>query len=58
LKLADAAFGEINEERWRPECDHIESVIEKGKANDCYRDHDLEKIIKILHDTSSDDLKQ
>jgi hypothetical protein len=58
LKLADVAFGAISEGGWRPECDHIVNVIEKGKANDCYREHDLEKIIKILYDTSSGDLKQ
>jgi hypothetical protein len=39
LNFADAAFGEITEERWRRACDHVERVIEKSKAYDWYRDH-------------------
>lgn len=55
MKVADAAFAEITEERWRRACGHVESVIEKAKAHDCYRDQDMEKIIINLDDTSSDD---
>ena len=54
LRLADEAFEEIGEEKWRQVCDHVDRNIERLKVTDHYTGNTTERFVICLDDSSDD----
>ena len=54
LKITDAAFEEIGEDRWHGACNHVNKLIEKMQEHDHYISTQCERVVINLGESSSE----